>query len=196
MTVATLPPPTDDQLLELITLLALNYGKPLDDEAALVALVRLWHEAIGGCSWTDIDEARKAQLRDESCRFFPDVGQFRSRVIAAASARHAQNRVLAGAPSVACSTCEDSGFLDAGTDDDGYLFVRECPKGCKPPPAHRSTFQRLSGGKRRFAPSEPQQLSLSAEALAAGIEGQHRATGDRDVDLASLPNKPGDVLPF
>ena len=184
----TLPTPTDDQLLELITLLALNYGRPLDDPAALAALVALWREGIGGCSMTDIEEARRAQLRDESARFFPDIGQFRSRVIAAAHSRRAQARVVAGS-TVACGTCDDSGWLDAGVDDRNQSWVRECPKGCRPPLSHRKSHARIVS--TRNAPDQPQQLSLSAEAVAAGVASQHRAAGDR------IPGESGDELrPF
>lgn len=188
MTTATLPPPTDAQILELVTLLAVNYGKALDDERALLALVAIWREGIGGCSVTDIEEARKAQLRDESCRYFPDIGQFRARVIAAAHARRTAARVASGS-AVACITCDDTGWLDAGTDDRNQVWVRPCPKGCRPPLAHRSSHPRIRS--TRNAPDQPQQLALSPDTVAAGVEGQHRATGER------IPGESGDPLaPF
>ena len=185
----TLPTPTDDQHLELVTLLAQNYGRPLDDPAALAALVALWREGIGGCSMTDIEEARRAQLRDESARFFPDIGQFRARVIAAAHARRTAARVLAGGAPVTCATCDDSGWLDAGTDDRGQAWVRPCPKGCRPPLSHRKSHPRIVSS--RNAPDQPQQLALSAAAVEAGVAAQHRSAGDR------VPGESGDPLaPF
>lgn len=168
---------TDDEIGRVIGQLALNYNRGIDDEDAAIGLIDIWRTAIGGCAPVDVDAALRATVADPEVRFFPPVADFRQRVIAAAQARH---RAAAdnsdGRGTVACLRCLDSGWLDAGTDDDGYWYVRPCPEGCVPPVAHRAHHRTHRRGRKDGA-----QLSLvSSEALAEAVEGTHRMLGDRD----------------
>ena len=177
--------PTDDDILELVTLLALNYGKALDDEFALAALVKAWREQIGGCTVEDIHAARVEIMGDPNVRYMPAVGEFRARVLGCNRRRHAALREAAGQPTVACLTCLDSGWVDQGLDEDGTWWVRKCPNECVPPLYHHRTRPRAFTAGRRGPgqPEGPQQLRLSPEALVDAVAGTRRMLGERDDPL-------------
>lgn len=172
---------TDDDIIKVLGQLSLNYRRPIDDEDAAIGLVDMWRTQIGGCAVEDVTVALQAIMGDPEVKFFPTVAEFRRRVIDANVARRAREAAANPDPheSFSCLGCKDSGWLDAGTDDDGYWFVRACGNGCKPQNTHRARHPRVRG--RRRAPSEPTQLTMvsgatldQAVADTARMQGEHR----------------------
>jgi hypothetical protein len=172
---------TDADLARVIGQLALNYNRPIDDDDALIGIMTMWRNGIGGCAVEDVDSALAGILADDTVRYFPTVADFRRRVIDANVIR--QSRAAAEHPdgrgTVACLNCMDSGWLDLGIDDAGYWWLRSCPKECNPPRGYHRTRPRTYTGRRNGPTTpKPTQLSLSEEALHAGIAGTARMQGE------------------
>lgn len=167
------------QLIETVTRLALNYGRTLADDA-LAGMVDTWRQQIGACTPADVDAATRTLLADPKVTKFPTVAEFRQFVIRAAQERQRAKLADGGDAGPACVKCEDTGWLDAGTDDDGYGYVAKCPDGCMPPlPGARF---RQATHRRRRRPRGAHQQSL-AEVLPDGvIEAQHRMLGEHGQD--------------
>jgi hypothetical protein len=173
--------PSDADIANVLTKLALNYGRTLDGEAA-DEMMTMWRVAIGGCKLEDIAAALAAVLSDDRLTRFPTVAEFRQRVIAANRARRqAQADAHDGGP-VDCLACNDTGWIDQGHNEDGCHYVAPCPQGCLPPATNRV---RRAMPKRRPPAERHQQLALQQPALAAAVEATHRMVGDREpiVDL-------------
>jgi hypothetical protein len=162
---------TEAHLLGAIARLALNYGRHMDQDA-MAGTLDTWRQHLSGYEAVDVDEAVARILGDINVRGMPTVAAV-AHLCAESQAR--RQRAIARPDehgTVGCLRCDDSGWLDAGTDEDGCEFVRPCPEGCMPPlpGAHRTH-------RRRRQPTHQGRL---AETLPADvIEAQHRMVGDR-----------------
>lgn len=172
---------SDAEIAAVLAKLALNYNRALDDDHAVAGMMDMWRTGIGGCAMEDIAIALDRILADPEVRFFPTVADFRRLVIDANVIR--TSRAAAANPdrweTFACLGCLDSGWLDAGTDDDGYWFVRDCPNGCKPPLFKHRVRRHIHRGRRRAPSDAPQQMALSDDTLAAAVADTARMVGDR-----------------
>lgn len=171
---------TDEDLAAVIAKLALNFNRTFEDEDAVYGVFDMWQSQLAATLPEDVETALASILADPEVRFFPTIAEFRGRVIRAASDRHRAAHADANPDDPAeCITCLDSGWLEAGSDDDGYWFVRPCSQGCRPPLTRRVRRRTFRG--RRRGPGEPQQLALvSAETLQAAVADTKRMLGDHD----------------
>lgn len=172
---------SDAHLTVVLTKLALNYNRTLDEDA-LLGLLATWRDQVGACTERDIEAGATALMRDPTVDRFPTAARFRQAVVDAAQAR--QRAALAEASAtgtVACLTCQDSGWVLAGTDEDRYEYVDKCPQGCLPPlPGAR--YRRHSPQRRRKREGHQTTLAdVLPQTLPAGvIDVTHRIEGDRD----------------
>lgn len=163
---------TDAHLLGAIARLALNYGRHMDQDA-ITGTLDTWRQQLGRYEAADVDEAVTRILADANVRTMPTVAAV-AHLCAESQAR--RQRAMARPDvhdTVACTVCDDSGWLDAGSDEDSYEYVRPCPQGCLPP-LPGSTHRRTTA-RRRKAPTHQGSL---ADALPAAIDAQHRMQGD------------------
>lgn len=172
---------TDADIAAVLGKLALNYHRPIDDDDTVIGMLEIWRTGIGGCAREDVETAMANILADPEVRFFPTVADFRRRVIDANVIR--TSRAAAANPdpwdTFACLGCLDSGWMDAGTDGDGYWFVQGCPNGCKPPLFKHRVRRNTIRGRRRAPSTAPQQMALSEETMEAAVAGTARMVGDR-----------------
>jgi len=164
---------TNAHLTGAVARLALNYGRALD-AAGIATLVDTWRSQLATYEAEDIDSAVDRLLGDANVRSFPTVANV---AVLAKESRERRQRTMAHLDehgTVACLTCDDSGWLDAGSDEDSYEYVRPCPQGCKPPlPTGRREAQR----RKKHRPSGSQRLAGTLPADV--IEAQNRMQGDR-----------------
>lgn len=163
---------SEQHLAGAVARLALNYRQHLD-QAAIAVTVDTWQQQLGRYEAVDVDEAVSRILGDPNVKGMPTVAAV-AHLCAESQAR--RQRAMARPDvhgTVACVVCDDSGWLDAGSDEDSYEYVRPCPQGCQPP-LPGSTHRR--GHTRRRAPTHQGRL---AETLPADvIDAQHRMLGD------------------
>lgn len=164
---------TDAHLAGAIARLALNYGRSYTPDA-LAGMLDTWRRRLSNYQAVDVDDAVDRILGDANRRTMPTIADV---AVLAAESQARRQRASAHVDvrgTVACTTCDDSGWLDAGTDEDGYSYVQPCPKGCLPPPA-RST--REISHRRRRTPTHQGRIT---ETLPADvIDAQARMIGDR-----------------
>jgi len=175
-----------DHLAGVIAKLALNYNRAFEDQDAVYAVFDMWNSQLSAVLPDDLDQAVAGLLADPSVKFFPTIADMRARVIQASQGRH---QAAAASPdgrgTVACLTCLDSGWLDAGTDDAGSWWVRPCPQGCLPPVAHRAHHRTHRG--RRKAPGESTQLALVSDTtLERAVAETARMIGEHDGRLGAF----------
>ncbi len=167
---------TPERLGQVLSKLSLNYGRGVDDPAAAAGLMDMWQTGIGGCSWEDVEAALNAVITDPTVTRFPTVAEFRQRVIAS---NHERRRVASEAHDqglVSCLTCNDSGFVEQGHDEDGYEYVQPCPRGCTPPATNRV---RRAAPRRKKRTAEQQKLGLAHQPLLRdAIDATNRMQGD------------------
>lgn len=163
---------TAEQLAAGIAKLALNYNRAFEDEEAVHAVFDMWWHQLSAVLPHDFEQAVRDILADPNVSYFPTVADMRQRVIHAARNRRAAAENTDARGTVACMRCLDSGWLDAGTDDDGYWWVRPCPEGCTPSAAH---FAHHRTGRTRSKRTDGTQLALvSSETLEEAVAGTNR----------------------
>lgn len=167
----------DKTLATVITGLALNYGRHLDDNA-LAGLVEMWRSQVGACTLTDVQKAVAMLVADPKVTKFPTVAEFRQFVIRAAQERQRAKLAQDGTDGPACVKCEDSGWVLAGTDDQGYEYVDRCPDGCQPPlPGAR--YRRHRAAPKRRSASHQQTLAEVLPDNVIDVTNRMLGEGDR-----------------
>lgn len=171
---------TDEHLAATIARLAINYNRTWEDEDAVGAVFDMWQAQLGAALPGDVDAAVAAILADPEVKYFPTIADFRARVVHAAADRN-RSKYNAANPeaTVSCIQCLDSGWIEAGTDEDGYWFVDFCASGCKPPPTRRRRM-RAFRATRRHAPAQQGVLALTSETLEAAVSDTKRMVGEHE----------------